>query len=96
MHGSTASTEELTSKLSENESMTQDIYMPKIGETIDASTARDMYRCKISDALFPTLSFIKKGDYEIAYIHGITQIAMGESSENMEVDRDVPSILSTL
>lgn len=53
-----------------NDGVTSDVFTPRIGEIIDVSTKQNMFELTLSDSLFKSIDFFKKGDYEIAYVSG--------------------------
>lgn len=81
MHGSEEATQDLYNYCKESDNVTNDLHAPKLGEVIDVSTARSMFRCRISDALFASLRFVRKGEYEIAYMQGTLNVNL-DNDEN--------------
>ncbi|KAJ3046928.1 hypothetical protein HK102_013056, partial [Quaeritorhiza haematococci] len=71
VHGSEEATEALRTFCIENESLTKEVYAPRIGERINVSAAGNIYQVKLTDSLVTSLRLAQVDDHELAYVSGI-------------------------
>ncbi|KAJ3035593.1 cleavage and polyadenylation specificity factor subunit 2 [Rhizophlyctis rosea] len=73
VHGNEEATEELRRYCLENESMTNDVFAPGVGEVVNVSAATDIYQVKLTDPLVSSLRFATppNSDYSLAYLSGV-------------------------
>jgi len=53
---------------------TESVMAAKLGETINVSTAENIFQLKLTDALVSSLKMVKLGDYELAYVDGVIRV----------------------
>ena len=95
VHGSLEDCEHLAQACKANTDMhLEDVHMPAVGETVLVTSARDIYRIRLRDALVSSLQFSKVDGHEVAWLQGVC--SMGESGsdgagEDEPMETDVSS-----
>ncbi|XP_054256059.1 cleavage and polyadenylation specificity factor subunit 2 isoform X2 [Indicator indicator] len=80
------------------------VYMPKLHETIDATSETHIYQVRLKDSLVSSLQFCKAKDAELAWIDGVLDMRVSKvdtgvileegelrEDEDLEMQVDVPS-----
>ncbi|KXS20522.1 hypothetical protein M427DRAFT_66501 [Gonapodya prolifera JEL478] len=71
VHGLQAATDYMQSFCLSNPSLTNEVVAPRVGETVNVSTARNMYQIKLTDQLVSSLRMARLGDYQLAFVDGV-------------------------
>ncbi|KAI8811110.1 hypothetical protein BJ742DRAFT_884961 [Cladochytrium replicatum] len=106
IHGSAESTDSLARHCAEAENITNEIYIPPVGESINVSAVTNSYHIKLTDSLVGSLNFTQFMEYELAYVSGIIRTNDSDTKEDssdsaatpMEgvVESSTPAASSTL
>ncbi|XP_025070311.1 cleavage and polyadenylation specificity factor subunit 2 isoform X2 [Alligator sinensis] len=80
------------------------VYMPKLHETVDATSETHIYQVRLKDSLVSSLQFCKAKDAELAWIDGVLDMRVSKvdtgvileegelrEDEDMEMQVDMPS-----
>ncbi|XP_065259808.1 cleavage and polyadenylation specificity factor subunit 2 isoform X2 [Emys orbicularis] len=81
------------------------VYMPKLHETVDATSETHIYQVRLKDSLVSSLQFCKAKDAELAWIDGVLDMRVSkvdtgvileegelrEDGEDLEMQVDMPS-----
>ncbi|XP_062351467.1 cleavage and polyadenylation specificity factor subunit 2 isoform X2 [Cinclus cinclus] len=80
------------------------VYMPKLHETVDATSETHIYQVRLKDSLVSSLQFCKAKDAELAWIDGVLDMRVSKvdtgvileegelrEDEDLEMQVDVPS-----
>ncbi|KAI8810158.1 beta-lactamase-like protein [Cladochytrium replicatum] len=86
IHGSAESTDTLAKHFAEAENITNEIFVPSVGESINVSAATNAYHVKLTDSLFSSLSLVQFMDHELAYVSGIIRTSDPESKADSSSD----------
>ena len=68
------------------------IFVPKNGEVVDATTERYIYQVRLRDSLFSTLNFNKAKDGHLAWVDGMIKMADDERVDIIATENDGESI----
>jgi cleavage and polyadenylation specificity factor subunit 2 len=80
IHGTDESTDNLVQFVQSND-FTDELFAPKIDESINVSAATNIYQVKLTDQLVSSLIMTQIDDYDMAYVRGI-----------INMDQDIPSL----
>ncbi|EMP39872.1 Cleavage and polyadenylation specificity factor subunit 2 [Chelonia mydas] len=86
------------------------VYMPKLHETVDATSETHIYQVRLKDSLVSSLQFCKAKDAELAWIDGVLDMRVSkvdtgvileegelrEDGEDLEMQVDMPSSESSV
>ena len=64
------------------------IFVPKNGEVVDATTERFIYQVRLRDSLFSTLKFSKAKDAQLAWLDGVVKMTDDERTDLKPVAED--------
>ena len=64
------------------------IFVPKNGEVVDATTERFIYQVRLRDSLFSTLNFNKAKDGHLAWVDGVIKMTDDERVDIIATDVD--------
>ncbi|KAJ1548161.1 cleavage and polyadenylation specificity factor subunit 2, partial [Nowakowskiella sp. JEL0078] len=70
VHGSEQATDDLHKFCLDSNEVTNEIFSPEIGEVLNVSAARNIYRVKLTDSLFSSLKPAQLGNYDLFYVNG--------------------------
>ncbi|GAO47354.1 Metallo-hydrolase/oxidoreductase [Saitoella complicata NRRL Y-17804] len=93
--GDEADTQDLRLSFSTTQGITQDIFSPEVGETVNASMDVNAYDLKLSDALLKTLKWQKLGTHEVAHVTGKISIPTNDDDAPTATALPVLEPLST-
>ncbi|KAJ3343248.1 hypothetical protein HDU93_009232 [Gonapodya sp. JEL0774] len=71
VRGPPTATEALSAFCLSSPSLTNEVVAPRVGETVNVSTARNMYQIKLTDQLVSSLRMARLGDYQLAFVDGV-------------------------
>lgn len=88
VRGSKSSLDSLKEFCSEVVEGENNIFVPKNGEVVDATTERFIYQVRLRDSLFSTLKFSKAKDAQLAWLDGVVKMTDDERTDLKPVAED--------
>lgn len=92
VNGTEESTKHLIKFCQESQSITNEVYAPLVEESVNVSSASNVYQVKLTDALLSSLAVTKLGEHELSYVCG--RIVYDEGVTN-GTDAEVEAQLAT-
>ena len=80
IHGNEKSTKEMNDYCQKHQIVQDRIFMPKIGEIVNATLETQIYNVKLKDELVSSLKFQKIKDYELAWVDAVIKSASIEEA----------------